>query len=146
MPRPVKKLFDVNVHTDGCTVISKPYKWLTGKYLEQRHSCIKHDEAYHYGGTHGQRLDADNDLRSCVCGCGDNGFEKSCFFVVGWLMYYAVRIGGSPKLPTPWRWRNNVSFELEDIKSGYKDTPVDYEELRARDAEILEQTGDLFTE
>lgn len=131
MARPVKKLFIPARDSDGCTIISKPYMWLTGKYLEQRPCCIKHDEWYHFGGTHAQRLFADQELRDCVLDCGDTQFEKACFWVVGWAMYYAVRVGGSPKLPFKWRWRNNVSYELEDLLSGYKDSPVDYEQEKS---------------
>ncbi len=112
--------------SDGCTLLSAPYNWLTGKQLEQRHCCDKHDEWYYYGGTSAQKLEADIELRECVKKCGEPGLERKCFWVIAWIMYYAVRIGGSPKLPFPWRWRNNVPYELEDIKSGFKDTPVDY--------------------
>jgi len=128
----------IPANSDGCTVISKPYTWLTGKQLKQRPCCIGHDEAYWYGGSFGQRLDADIKLRDCVCEIGDSTCEKIIFKIVGWVMYYAVRIGGSPKLPFPWRWRHNVPFELEDIKSGYLESGVDLQAEKQADVIWLE--------
>jgi hypothetical protein len=123
-----KKPFIPARDSDGCTLISKPYQWLTGKQLKQRPCCVKHDERYHFGGTDAQRRFADIELRDCVFDFGDTNIEKVCFRAIGWMMYYAVRVGGSPKLPFPWRWRNNIGYELKDLLSGYKDTAVDYDE------------------
>ena len=131
--------FIPSIHSDGCTVISKPYKWITGKFLPQRPCCVQHDECYYYGGSNDQRLLADRNLRDCVLTFGDTKIEKMVFCGIGWAMYIAVRLGGSPKLPTPWRWRNNVPYELEDLKSGYKSTPINYDEERKLDVAKLIQ-------
>lgn len=116
--------------SDGCTILSAPYQKLTGKQLRQRICCDAHDEHYWYGGSHEQRLKCDQELRDCVAALGDTKIERVAFWCVGQIMYYAVRVGGSPKLPTPWRWRKNVPFELEDVKSGYKPGGVDLDEER----------------
>jgi hypothetical protein len=48
------------------------------------------------GGNWEERLDADIDLFRCV--------YKSTGFGMAILMFIGVRIGGTPFLPTPWRW------------------------------------------
>jgi hypothetical protein len=115
--------------SDGCTIISRPYNKIRGKNLPQRSCCDKHDEAYWYGGTHEQRLWADTKLRDCVAALGDNELERILFWFIAQIMYYAVRVGGSPKLPFPWRWRYSVGFKLKDLKSGYlpKGREIDYD-------------------
>ena len=121
--------------SDGCTIISNPYIKITGHNLPQRSCCDKHDEAYWYGGTHSQRLAADCELRDCVAALGNNPVEKAAFWCVAQTMYYAVRVGGSPKLPFPWRWRYSVGFQLKDVKSGYlpEGEEIDYEHERMVD-------------
>lgn len=131
------KPFVVERDSNGCTLLSTPYYWLTKKRLAIRPCCDKHDEWYHYGGSAAQKMEADTELRLCVMGCGDTKFEKKCFKVLSWIVYFAVRVGGSPKLPFPWRWRNNVQYKLEDLKSGYKDRPMNYDEARLKNAEQL---------
>lgn len=124
-------------NSDGCTVLSKPYNLITGKHLKQRHCCIRHDEKYWYGGSCEQRLQADVELRDCVWECGDNRLERFVFKIVGWIMYFAVRIGGTPKFPFPWRWRNNVPFKLKDVLSGYKSDDVDLIKEKQKEADWL---------
>lgn len=93
--------------SDGCTVLSKPYKWITGKKLSFRACCMSHDEKYWYSGTKEQRQEADADLRECVK-CSGNGkgcIKRTILWVLSWVMYAAVRVFGSPLLPTPFRWQ-----------------------------------------
>lgn len=124
--------------SDGCTILSKPYSWITfGRPLRQVQCCIDHDEAYWYGGSYAQRKAADVKLRECVKSVGERGFDRVVYTAVAWIMYYAVRVGGSPKLPTPWRWRSNVPFRPKDILSGYKFEGVDVIEEKQKDVELL---------
>jgi len=51
---------------------------------------------YWAGGTVGDRLAADLALRECIAAANHE--------VLGELYYLGVRMGGTPNLPTPWRW------------------------------------------
>lgn len=98
-------------NSDGCTLLSKPYQWLTGKQLSFRECCIEHDRAYWYGGTKSERKTADDTLRDCVKGHGHT--------ILAWIMWIVVRIMGSPRSPLPFRWRRNVTI-LQGMTQGYK--------------------------
>ncbi len=56
-----------------------------------------HDFAYWKGGHQQQRVDADNQFKLCVEDRQGNRF--GAFF-----MWVGVRAGGTPYLPTPFRW------------------------------------------
>ena len=58
--------------------------------------CIVHDKAYWAGGTYEERLAADRELRTCVEAVGEPEIGK--------LMMDGVRVGGTPYLPTRFRW------------------------------------------
>jgi len=58
--------------------------------------CIKHDIAYWQGGTHEERLQADQELEQCVSKVGEPEIAR--------LMLAGVRVGGSPYFPTSYRW------------------------------------------
>ena len=58
--------------------------------------CIVHDKAYWAGGTYEERLAADRELRSCVTAVGEPE--------IALLMMDGVRVGGTPYLPTRFRW------------------------------------------
>ncbi|WKE65388.1 hypothetical protein PVT67_17245 [Gallaecimonas kandeliae] len=58
--------------------------------------CRRHDLAYWQGGTYQQRLDADLALRACVAKVGEPA--------IGLVMLAGVRMGGTPLLPTRFRW------------------------------------------
>lgn len=73
--------------TDGCSM------WPDGGWV---HCCVEHDVAYWCGGTSPHRHLADEALRACVSAV--RGAPMA------WLMYAAVRVGGAPWLPFPWRW------------------------------------------
>lgn len=83
--------------TDGC---SAGMSWIFRRVLRQpppwEHACITHDMAYWQGGTAAERSHADRLLMVRVC---LNGYP-----VIAFLMWLAVRIGGHPLLPLPWRW------------------------------------------
>jgi len=58
--------------------------------------CRKHDYDYWKGGTYQARLDSDKALRICVADVGEPEIAS--------LMLAGVRVGGTPFLPTTFRW------------------------------------------
>lgn len=79
--------------SDGCSVFpdgtfEQKELWLS--------CCIAHDYAYWQGGTYEERLIADKALEECVSKVGEPHIAK--------LMLAGVRVGGSPYLPTSFRW------------------------------------------
>ena len=58
--------------------------------------CVHHDVAYWKGGTYDERLAADEALAECVATIGKPKTAK--------LMLAGVRMGGTPYLPTSYRW------------------------------------------
>lgn len=79
--------------TDGCSLFpdgtpDQPELWLD--------CCRAHDLAYWRGGTYGERLEADRELEACVLEAGEPEIAK--------IMLAGVRVGGSPFLPTSFRW------------------------------------------
>jgi len=73
--------------TDGCT-LSPDCTWQS--------CCVEHDKEYWCGGSAEDRLHADQRLRSCI---SEHGGPR-----ISTLMYWFVRPGGHPWLPTYWRW------------------------------------------
>jgi hypothetical protein len=83
--------------TDGCSGgMSWIYKKIFRKPPPWEDDCVKHDRAYHAGGTRAERRKADIELMSDVA---KRGYPN-----LAYAMYVAVRVGGHPLLPTPWRW------------------------------------------
>jgi len=60
------------------------------------HCCMEHDIAYWAGGTRRQRHAADAALKQCVAATGEPAIAN--------LMLAGVRVGGTPYLPTSFRW------------------------------------------
>lgn len=58
--------------------------------------CRAHDYAYWRGGSYQQRLDADKELKACV--------ERLGQPKIALLMLVGVRVGGTPFVPTGFRW------------------------------------------
>ncbi len=82
---------------DGCSGgMSMLWKKATGELPPWEGCCDLHDNDYVSGGTKKQRLDSDIRLLACVA---TNGHP---FWAMG--IFIAVRLGGVPWLPTPWRW------------------------------------------
>jgi len=81
--------------------------------------CEAHDYAYWKGGTYREREAADLELRQCVAEVGEEE--------VALLMLAGVRVGGTPFLPTSFRWGYGWPYprfygelsesELEQIKA-----------------------------
>lgn len=83
--------------TDGCSGgMSIVWKALFRELPPWENKCVIHDVRYWIGGTVRDRLNADIALRKGIIEKGHN--------VLGWLTFIAVRIFGSPLLPTPFRW------------------------------------------
>jgi hypothetical protein len=79
--------------SDGCSsfpngTFQQNELWLT--------CCIDHDYAYWKGGTYEDRVVADETLRDCVASVGEPKIAQ--------LMLAGVRVGGTPYLPTKFRW------------------------------------------
>ena len=103
--------------TDGCSggmswfwqTFIKP---LTKADIPWRQCCVIHDRAYWMGGSWTERRAADRHLRQCV---GRQGYP-----LMGWLMYFGVRIGGSPFWPVSWRWGYGWKQGLIERFTGWK--------------------------
>ena len=82
--------------TDGCSGgMSWAWNKLTGHAPPWEDACVEHDMAYWAGGERDDRMEADCVLAEAVA-------KRS--LVIAGLMFIAVRIGGHPWLPFPWRW------------------------------------------
>lgn len=79
--------------SDGCS--SFPNGTLEQKEL-WLNCCEAHDYAYWKGGTADERVAADTELQACVAAVGEPEIAS--------LMLAGVRVGGSPYLPTTFRW------------------------------------------
>lgn len=64
--------------------------------------CTAHDYTYWQGGTYQERLVADKELQQCVAKVGEPHIAN--------LMLADVRVGGSPYLPTTFRWGYGWSY------------------------------------
>jgi len=73
--------------TDGCT-LSPDGTWQS--------CCVEHDMLYWCGGSRAARRFADERLCTCVSEKGGRALAA--------IMYWGVRVGGHPWLPTYWRW------------------------------------------
>ena len=82
------------VTTDGCSLF--PNRSPFGE-ADWCHCCVVHDLVYWRGGTAETRLDADRELAACVQ-------KTSGSALLANVLFTGVRIGGSPYLPTWFRW------------------------------------------
>jgi len=85
--------------SDGCSAFpdgtpSQNTLWLS--------CCRKHDFDYWKGGTFEERVTSDFELKQCVSEVGKPQ--------VALLMLAGVRIGGTPYLPTSFRWGYGWSY------------------------------------
>lgn len=91
---------------DGCSGgMSKLWRLLFRKAPPWEGCCDIHDQPYASGGSAKARMIADIALLRCVALSGHPYWAIA--------MFVAVRIGGVPWLPTPWRW----GFERPFFKS-----------------------------
>ncbi len=98
--------------SDGCSSFPDGTIKLNTLWLS---CCTAHDYEYWKGGTYKQRLLADKALKQCV---SKNGEPE-----IGLLMLAGVRIGGTPYLPTSFRWgygwpypRHYGALSTEELK------------------------------
>ncbi len=104
--------------SDGCSMFPD------GTFEEQNlwlECCIEHDYQYWKGGTYEQRKKADNDLKLCVANVGQTKTAE--------LMLAGVRVGGSPYLPTRFRWGYGWPW------------PRGYSELNAVEQELIDENS-----
>ncbi len=85
--------------SDGCSAF--PDGTLRQKQLWLA-CCTAHDLAYWKGGTYNERLNADKKLKGCVNQVGEPE--------IALLMLAGVRVGGTPYLPTSFRWGYGWSY------------------------------------
>tara|TARA_R110002072_G_scaffold89232_3_gene199861 strand:+ start:40244 stop:40654 length:411 start_codon:yes stop_codon:yes gene_type:complete len=79
--------------SDGCSAFpdgtpDEKHLWLD--------CCVAHDLSYWQGGSRAERKAADQALRTCVEQVGKPAIAS--------LMLTGVRVGGTPYLPTTFRW------------------------------------------
>jgi hypothetical protein len=79
--------------TDGCSLFPNGTAEQKDLWLA---CCIDHDLAYWMGGTSVERERADRQLKECVVHAGEPDIAR--------LMLAGVRVGGTPYLPTSFRW------------------------------------------
>lgn len=80
--------------TDGCSLF--PDRALIGS-ADWCGCCTQHDRTYWRGGTEQERAAADAMFHGCILkATGDKALADT--------MKAGVRAGGTPYLPTPWRW------------------------------------------
>ncbi|MFI2812149.1 MULTISPECIES: FAD-binding oxidoreductase [Microbulbifer] len=79
--------------SDGCSLFPDGTHEAETLWLD---CCRAHDLAYWRGGTYRERLEADRELEACVADAGEPE--------IAGLMLAGVRVGGSPFLPTSFRW------------------------------------------
>ena len=115
--------------SDGCSAFPD------GTYEEKelwRSCCVVHDFAYWIGGSSEMREEADQALKTCVEGVDEPDVAK--------LMLAGVRVGGTPWLPTRFRWAYGWPY-----LRGYKEVD-EQEALQVADKvkaalELLEEQG-----
>lgn len=100
--------------SDGCSLF--PDRALIGT-ADWCACCLAHDLAYWRGGTEAERAQADTQFEACVLAAtGDPKLAR--------MMRAGVRLGGTPHLPTHFRWGYGWPYER-----GYAAlTPAEQEE------------------
>lgn len=79
--------------TDGCSAFPDGTSAQADLWQD---CCARHDIAYWMGGSRAQRGQADSDLQACVESAGEPQIAA--------LMLAGVTVGGTPYLPTDFRW------------------------------------------
>ena len=110
---------------DGCSCFPdgtprQPELW--------KQHCLAHDHAYWQGGTFMERKAADLELRDAI--------RREGKPLIAQIAYAGVRIGGTPWLPTPWRW----GFGWNEFPRGYREIS-DEERLKIKDLSISGVNG-----
>lgn len=116
--------------TDGCSVFPDGTPDQQSAWLG---CCVRHDLAYWKGGTYDERLKADEALKTCV--------EKIGEPEIAAIMRAGVRIGGTPYLPTSFRWGYGWSGAR-----GYKPLSKEEKQEVKRKLELLKSMLDSLSE
>jgi hypothetical protein len=88
---------DFEFTTDECSGgLTTAWRLIFRKEPPWNDLCIEHDQHYWRGGTVEERRSADRSLMAGVTMAGHPLFA--------FIMWVAVRIGGHPLIPLPWRW------------------------------------------
>lgn len=85
--------------SDGCSAFPDGTVGQKNLWLQ---CCQRHDFDYWQGGTYQQRLASDQQLKKCVTEVGEP--------TIAALMLAGVRVGGTPYLPTNFRWGYGWSY------------------------------------
>ena len=94
---------DFPFKTDGCSAgMSTAWRLLFGHPPPWEGHCVAHDERYWAGGTAAARRHADAILFADMARMGHPVWAR--------IMWLAVRAGGHPLLPFPWRWGYGWKF------------------------------------
>lgn len=101
--------------SDGCSAfpdgtIQDADEWVS--------CCTAHDLAYWKGGTYSERFEADKELQVCVNELGHSA--------ISFLMLAGVRVGGTPFIPSGFRWGYGWPF------------PRSYRELSAEEKIMID--------
>lgn len=113
--------------SDGCSsfpdgTIEHNELWL--------HCCRAHDVDYWQGGTKAQRLASDQRLRACVTKVGQP--------TIAALMLVGVRVGGTPYLPTSYRWGYGWPYpRFYDALSTLELKLIQQELINAKSSQII---------
>ncbi len=102
--------------TDGCSAFPDGTLGHQSLWLS---CCTAHDFSYWKGGTYEERIIADQALKACVEQVGEP--------TIAALMLAGVRVGGSPYLPTEFRWGYGWPY------------PRGYREISAGEHKLIEQ-------
>lgn len=111
--------------SDGCSAFPDGTRQQKTLWLD---CCYQHDYAYWKGGTREERAEADAALRACVEAVGEPEIAA--------LMLAGVRVGGTPYLPTRFRWGYGWPFFR-----GYK--PLSDDEVKQIEAFEQEDTAPI---
>lgn len=114
--------------SDGCSAFPEG----TFEQKQLWHTCcVVHDLAYWQGGNEDERKAADLALKGCVAKVGEPGIAE--------LMLAGVRVGGTPWLPTRFRWaygwpylRGYKEAEGDEVRQIELKTEAAMELLRAQ--------------
>ncbi len=109
--------------TDGCSLFPNGTRDNETQWLR---CCTAHDIAYWQGGTREERRAADLALRECVSATGETTIAN--------LMLFGVWLGGSPYLPTSFRWGYGWPYSrgYEGLDGGEREMVVELLEAYRR--------------
>ena len=113
--------------TDGCSAFPDG---TTEQQQLWHNCCVVHDLAYWQGGSRLDRKEADQALEDCVANVGEP--------MIANLMLAGVTVGGTPYLPTRFRWGYGWPY-----LRGYKVLSVEeVEEVHKKSADALKTVQD----